>query len=265
MGFECRAEFKVRRAVMQGKRYAAIVLSAGKGTRMNHAVPKQYLMLKGNPVLYYSLLAFQKSLVHEIILVTGEDEIGYCQKEIVEKYGFTKVTEVVAGGKERYHSVFCGLETLKERGRMPDYVMIHDGARPFVDGGTISRCAQAVEKFQACVAGMPIKDTIKIADGALFAKETPDRKYVWQIQTPQVFEFLLIYEAYKELLDWEKAGKPVSVTDDAMVLEVTCNKKVKLVEGSYENIKITTPEDLRLAKAFFPDIWGMGGFSNTEK
>ena len=253
MGFECRAEFKVRRAVMQGKRYAAIVLSAGKGTRMNHAVPKQYLMLEGNPVLYYSLLAFQKSLVHEIILVTGEDEIGYCQKEIVEKYGFTKVTEVVAGGKERYHSVFCGLETLKERGRMPDYVMIHDGARPFLNDGIIQRCAEAAEEFHACTAGMPVKDTIKIADECLFARQTPERKYVWQIQTPQVFEFPLIYRAYEELLRREKRGEAFSVTDDAMAVETFMNKKVKLIPGSYYNIKITTPEDLKTAEVFLKD------------
>lgn len=259
MGFKCRAEFEVRRAVMREKRYAAIVLSAGKGTRMNNTVPKQYLMLDGKPVLYYALDAFQKSFVQEVILVTGEADIGYCQDKIVDKYGFTKVTAVVAGGKERYHSVFCGLAKLKEGERLPDYVMIHDGARPFLDGGIIGRCAEAVEEYQACVAGMPIKDTIKIADGALFAKETPDRKRVWQIQTPQAFEFPLIYKAYKELLRQERLGKAFSVTDDAMVLEVIYGKKVKLVKGSYENIKITTPEDLRLANALLPDLWGQTG------
>lgn len=238
---------------MRKKKYAAVVLSAGKGTRMNSATPKQYLMLEEKPVLYYSLQAFEKSMIDEIILVTGEDDIEYCQKEIVEKYGFMKVKEITMGGKERYHSVFCGLTKLQEEKQPPDYVMIHDGARPFLNDGIIQRCAEAVEEFQACIAGMPVKDTIKIADGCLFAQETPERKYVWQIQTPQVFEFSLIYRAYEELIRREKKGETFFVTDDAMVLEIICNKKVKLVEGSYENIKITTPEDLKLAKVFLPD------------
>lgn len=235
---------------MAEKKYAAIVLSAGKGTRMNSAVPKQYLMLEGKPVLYYSLLAFEKSMVEEIILVTGKDDIEYCQKEIVEKYGFNKVKAVIAGGKERYHSVFCGLTELNKEKCPPDYVMIHDGARPFVNDSIIFRCAEAVKKFQACVAGMPVKDTIKIADEQLFAKETPERKYVWQVQTPQVFEFPLICQAYQELLDREDNGESFAITDDAMVLETICHRKVKLVEGSYENIKITTPEDLKIADVF---------------
>lgn len=250
MGFECSAKPKAGGAVMGKKKYAAVVLSAGKGTRMNSTTPKQYLMLEGKPVLYYSLQAFEKSMVDEIILVTGEDDIEYCRKEIAEKYGFTKIRQITAGGKERYHSVFCGLEKLK--GQQPDYVMIHDGARPFLNDGIIQRCAEAAEEFHACTAGMPVKDTIKIADECLFARQTPERKYVWQIQTPQVFEFPLIYRAYEELLRREKRGEAFSVTDDAMVLEIICGRKVKLVEGSYENIKITTPEDLQLAKVFCP-------------
>ena len=109
---------------MSEKKYAAVVLSAGKGTRMNSTVPKQYLDLEGKPVLYYSLQAFEQSMADEIVLVTGQDEIEYCRKEIVEKYGFTKVTSVTAGGKERYHSVFCGLKELNQSKKRPDYVMI---------------------------------------------------------------------------------------------------------------------------------------------
>lgn len=239
---------------MGKKKYAAVVLSAGKGTRMNSVTPKQYLMLEGKPVLYYSLRAFEKSMIDEIIVVTGEEDIEYCQEEIVEKYGFTKIKAITAGGKERYHSVFCGLTELQKEKWSPDYVMIHDGARPFLNDGIIQRCAESVERFQACIAGMPIKDTIKITDESLFVQETPERKYVWQIQTPQVFEFSLIYKAYEELIRREKGGESFFVTDDAMVLEIISNKKVKLVEGSYENIKITTPEDLKLAKAFLPDM-----------
>lgn len=235
---------------MREKMYAALVLSAGKGTRMKSDVPKQYIMLEGKPVLYYSLKAFEKSMVKEVILVAGEEDITYCKEEIVEKYGFTKVKAVVAGGKERYHSVFCGLQELKKEEPFPDYVMIHDGARPFVDDGIIRRCAKAAEEFEACVAGMPVKDTIKIADEHLFAKETPERKNVWQVQTPQVFGFPLIYQAYQELIERENNGEVFHVTDDAMVLETICHKKVRLVEGAYENIKITTSEDLKIAVSF---------------
>ncbi len=233
-----------------GKRYAAVVLSAGKGTRMNSDVPKQYLMLEGMPVLCYSLQAFQQSMAGEIVLVAGEEDLEYCRREIVGKYKFTKVKAVIPGGKERYHSVCLGLEELMKRQEPPDYVMIHDGARPFVDQAVIARCAQAAEQCQACVAGMPVKDTIKIADEHQFAVETPRRSLVWQVQTPQAFAFPLIYQAYRRLLELEAAGQPVSVTDDAMVVETIFKKQVRLVEGSYKNIKITTPEDLEIARLF---------------
>ncbi|MCI8858136.1 MAG: 2-C-methyl-D-erythritol 4-phosphate cytidylyltransferase [Lachnospiraceae bacterium] len=235
---------------MGKKKFAVIVLSAGRGTRMQANVPKQYLSLAGKPVLYYALDAFEKSKAEEIILVSGKEEVDYCQNEIVNKYGFTKVRAVVPGGKERYHSVFCGLLQLKKMGRQPDYVMIHDGARPFVDQATIERCAQTAVKDQACVAGMPVKDTIKIVDREQFSIETPQRSQVWQIQTPQVFAFSLIYQAYQELLQREEQGHIISVTDDAMVVEQILKTKVRLVEGSYKNIKITTPEDLEMAQIF---------------
>lgn len=233
-----------------GKRYAAVVLSAGKGKRMNSEVPKQYMMLEGQPVLCYSLQAFGQSRIEEIVLVSGREDLEYCRREIVEKYNLTKVSSVVSGGKERYHSVYCGLCELAKLTNPPDYVMIHDGARPFVDQAMIERCAAAVEQSQACVAGMPVKDTIKIADEQQFAVETPRRSLVWQIQTPQVFSFSLIYQAYRKLLEMEQAGNLVSVTDDAMVVETVMKKQVRLIEGSYKNIKITTPEDLEIARVF---------------
>lgn len=237
---------------MPKKKYAAIVLSAGRGTRMNNIVPKQYLLLKGKPIIYYSLLAFEQSIVDEIVLVTGKEDVDYCQKEIIEKYNFNKVKSVIAGGKERYHSVYCGLMQLSRNQKedIPDYVMIHDGARPFINENLICQCAKEVEKYQTCVVGIPIKDTIKIVDEELFVKETPERKFVWQIQTPQAFAFSLIYKAYKELINREKQGEIIQVTDDAMVLEMIFHEKVKLLKGFYENIKITTPDDLKIAQLF---------------
>lgn len=226
-----------------GEKSVAIVLAAGQGKRMNSSVQKQYLLIKGKPVLYYSLKAFEDCpFIDEIILVTGKDEIDYCRQEIVENYGFTKVNQIVPGGKERYHSVYEGLKVITGC----QYVYIHDGARPFLNGEILERARAAVEESGACVVGMPVKDTIKISDGTGIAAETPRRDLVWMIQTPQVFSYELIFSAYKKLLK----GDAISVTDDAMVLEVMEGKKVRLVEGSYQNIKITTPEDLIIAEAF---------------
>ena len=227
---------------MEKQKYAAIVLAAGSGKRMNSKVHKQYLIIQDRPVLYYSLKAFEDSAVDEIVLVVGKGEEEFCRKEIVDKYGISKVKAIVEGGKERYHSVFEGLKQTSDA----DYVLIHDGARPFVNQDIIRRCMQEVQKYQACVVGMPVKDTIKIADEEGYAKQTPDRKNVWMIQTPQTFSYALIYEAYEEMLKTEDAA----ITDDAMVLERIKGKKSKLIEGSYRNIKITTPEDLLIANVY---------------
>lgn len=227
---------------MEKQKYAAIVLAAGSGKRMNSKVHKQYLIIQDRPVLYYSLKEFEDSAVDEIVLVVGKGEEEFCRKEIVDKYGISKVKAIVEGGKERYHSVFEGLKQTSDA----DYVLIHDGARPFVDQDIIRRCMQEVQKYQACVVGMPVKDTIKIADEEGYAKQTPDRKNVWMIQTPQTFSYALIYEAYEEMLKTEDTA----ITDDAMVLERIKGKKSKLIEGSYRNIKITTPEDLLIANVY---------------
>ncbi len=221
----------------------AIVLAAGSGKRMNSKVHKQYLLLKGKPVLYYSLKAFEDSQIDDIILVVGAGEIEFCQKEIVEHFGFQKVRAIVEGGKERYHSVYEGLKATGET----DYVLIHDGARPFVSQSIIERTISAVCEYKACVVGMPVKDTIKIVDENTFAKETPNRSTVWMVQTPQAFSYPLIYDAYTKMLAREDAA----ITDDAMVVERMTDYKVKLIEGSYQNIKITTPEDLDVAEKFF--------------
>lgn len=225
------------------KKHTAIVLAAGKGSRMQSAVPKQYLELCGKPVLYYSLAAFEESFIDEIILVAGKDDISYCKEQIVERYGFQKVTKIIVGGAERYLSVYQGLLAAEKA----DYIYIHDGARPFVDAAILSDAKACVEQYQACVAGMPVKDTIKIVDAEDFAKETPERKYVWQVQTPQVFSYALVREAYDMLMEDQDA---YSVTDDAMVVETMLNYPVKLFQASYKNIKITTPEDLQIAELF---------------
>lgn len=230
---------------MKKEKVTAIVLAAGQGTRMGGKTAKQYLLLDGRPVLYYALLAFEKSMVDEIILVAGEKDLPFCRTEIVEKYGFSKVTRIVAGGKERYHSVYQGLKAAGGA----DYVLIHDGARPFVSDDIISRTIEAVKKEKACVVAMPVKDTIKIANEDHYAIETPNRRKVWMIQTPQAFSYDLILHAYEKVL----ASGDAVITDDAMVLEKAENIPVKLVQGSYTNIKITTPEDMKIAEIFLKD------------
>ena len=227
---------------------AAVCLAAGQGKRMESKVQKQYLLIEDKPVLYYALKAFQDSPVEEVILVVGAGEEEYCQKEIVERYEFSKVKAIVAGGKERYHSVFQGLQAVGET----DYVLIHDGARPFLTQEIITRCIEGAKEYKACVAGMPVKDTIKLADEDQNIDSTPERSRVWMIQTPQAFEYALIKEAYTILIEQENQGIKTSipVTDDAMVVEYFLNQKVHLVYGSYENIKITTPEDMRIAEVF---------------
>lgn len=227
----------------------AIVLAAGQGKRMQSKVHKQYLLIQDKPVLYYSLQAFESSFIDDIVLVVGKDEEEYCQKEIIEKYGFTKIRIVVAGGKERYHSVANGIKAISWQ---CDYIFIHDGARPFINEEILLRVYEQVKKSKACVVGMPVKDTVKIADEAGFVESTPNRARVWQIQTPQVFEAQLITEAYERLLieEVQLLSEGVSITDDAMVVEYFTKLPVKLVEGSYQNIKITTPEDLEIAGVF---------------
>ncbi|MBO5371221.1 MAG: 2-C-methyl-D-erythritol 4-phosphate cytidylyltransferase [Lachnospiraceae bacterium] len=229
---------------MQKGKIAAIVLAGGSGKRMGGSCKKQYLLLDEKPILYYSLKAFQDSpYIDVIILVTNEPE--YCMEELVLKYHMDKVIKAVPGGKERYHSVYNGLQAVEQKS-VCDYVLIHDGARPFVTGDIIKRSVECVEQYQACVVGMPVKDTIKIADEMEFAKATPDRKCVWMIQTPQTFSFALIKNAYEQILK----DTPEGITDDAMVIESQNLAKVKLIPGSYENIKITTPEDMEIAEVF---------------
>ena len=232
---------------MNREKCTAVVLAAGKGRRMGTKIQKQYLEICGKPVLYYSLAAFAASpIIDEIVLVTGEGKTDYCRKNIIEAYGITKVNKIVVGGKERYESVYKALREIEPEG----YVFIHDGARPFVDESIIERTYQAVKEYRACVAGMPSKDTVKIVDENDFAVNTPERRFVWCIQTPQVFETELITQAYKNLMEHDREN----VTDDAMVVEQEMQIPVKLYEGSYCNIKITTPEDLDTAKGFIEHI-----------
>lgn len=232
---------------MGKNRVTAIVLAAGRGKRMGTEVPKQYLKIRGHEILYYSLKAFQESTVDEIILVTGEQDIVYCQKEIVEKYGFTKVSKVIAGGTERYDSVYEGLLAAENC----DYVLIHDGARPLVSQEIIKRVLEGAVAYDSCTTGMPVKDTIKVVDENQMAVDTPERGSLWAIHTPQGFSYPVILEAHKR---FRQGNYQIPVTDDTMLAEIFLRKRAKLVEGSYRNIKVTTPEDIAAAEAYLEEI-----------
>ncbi len=229
---------------MECKKCTAIVLAAGQGKRMGTEIQKQYLEILGYPVLYYSLKAFQESdIIDEIILVTGSEELEICKMDFVEKYSFTKVVHVIEGGKERYDSVYNGLQRVSNDS---EYVFIHDGARPMLTDKIIADGYANAVHYKAAVAGVPSKDTVKVVDQDTFAIDTPNRSTIWNIQTPQIFEVALAKQAYETMMH-----EPHShVTDDAMVVEAFAGYHVKVYEASYENIKITTPEDLKIAELF---------------
>ena len=194
---------------------AAVILAAGRGTRMHSDVPKQYMLLNGRPLICYALKVFQDSFVDEIVLVTEAGEEARCRREIVEAFGFSGVTAIVAGGRERYHSVANGLNAVSAD---CDYIFIHDGARPFVTQDILESALETVRETKACVAAMPVKDTIRIADENAFSVSTPRRDRVWLMQTPQVFEASLIRTAYAQLLQEADrlAAEGIQVTEDAM-------------------------------------------------
>ncbi len=227
-------------------RVSVILLAAGKGSRMHSNTPKQFLELAGKPLLFYPLFTLEQSpLVDEVILVTGEDTVSFCRESLVEAYGFQKVKAIVPGGAERYQSVYQGLLAVQNLSKLHSHVvLIHDGARPFLTEEILSRVWEATLQYQAAIAAVPSKDTVKLMDARGFIAETPCRSQVWNAQTPQGFLFPVIMEAFQNLMEEEEKGNSLFVTDDAAVVELMGHCPVKLVEGSYENIKVTTPEDL---------------------
>lgn len=214
---------------------SAVIVAAGKGTRMKADINKQFLNIKGKPILYYTLKAFETcELVDEIILVTAKDKKQYCMDEIVRKYDINKISAIVEGGKERQHSVFNGLKAVKKS----EVVLIHDGARPFVDRSIIEQGIINAERYGACTCGVKPKDTIKYVDENGFSIDTLDRNSLFQVQTPQCFRYDLILACHEKGI-----SEGIAVTDDTSVVEYY-GYKVYIYEGNYNNIKITTPEDL---------------------
>lgn len=227
---------------------AAIILAAGQGKRMHSEVPKQFLPLGGRPLLWHSLKAFDESGTDVIVLVTDKNSFGYCEDTFLNSGEFKKTIFITAGGSERYESVYSGLKKISEKsGLSCRNVLIHDGARPFLTSKMIDNMLTELQTKKACIYGMPVKDTIKEADQNGFVKNTPERKSLWQIQTPQGFSYPEILSSYEQVL---KSRNKDGITDDSMVWELSEKEPVFIMEGSYRNIKITTPEDLLVGKAF---------------
>jgi 2-C-methyl-D-erythritol 4-phosphate cytidylyltransferase len=227
------------------KKNCALIVAAGKGTRMGTEVKKQFIEIKGNPVLYYTLKAFSDcELISDIFLVLSKDDINYCEKHILQKYKFSKKIHIVEGGEQRQESVYNGLKAIGNC----DIVLIHDGARPFISGDVIKAGITFAQKHGACACGVVPKDTIKIRDNEGFSVSTPDRSFLFAVQTPQCFKYSLIMECHEDI----KADSSLA-TDDTMIVE-KYGHKVFLFEGDYKNIKITTPEDIITAEGILKEI-----------
>lgn len=219
----------------------AIILSGGTGSRMGTKIKKQYIQLKGKEVIAHTIQVFnQMQEIDEIIVVTGKEEITYMKEDICEKYKFNKVVKVVAGGKERQDSVSNGIDEIDHS---CDYIIIHDGARPFIKAKTIRECLAKTKEIGASIVGVPVKDTIKVCNPETGVIEnTPNRSALWAVQTPQIFKTEIIKEAHR----YAKKNN-IYGTDDSSLVEAM-GKSVYMVIGEYTNIKLTTPEDLLLGE-----------------
>jgi 2-C-methyl-D-erythritol 4-phosphate cytidylyltransferase len=214
----------------------AIIPAGGLGKRMGSDLFKQYLVLDDVPVLVHTLSKFERaSIIDDVILVVPEDYVEYSRRAIIEKYGLSKVGSVLAGGKERQDSVKRGLDRVNDN---TDIVVIHDGVRPLVSEELISVSVTAALEYSAVALGVPVTDTVKSVDSGGFIERTVDRKSLWSAQTPQTFRRTVIKKAYEKAYDDNFYG-----TDDASLVE-RIGINVRMIMGSYDNIKITTPEDL---------------------
>lgn len=219
----------------------AVIPAAGSGARMGLSRAKQFVDLCGKPVLAVTLSHFQEcDLVDKTVVVIPHDDVDYCLREIVDRYGLTKVFKVIAGGESRQDSVRRGVEAVANCCR---WVLIHDGVRPLVTRGLLARVIKAARRFRAVITGLPIKETVKEVDSQGRVLRSIDRRRLWLIQTPQIFRWEDINLAHQQALihGWEEAP------DDAFLIE-KMEIPVKIIQGEEQNIKVTTPQDLELAR-----------------
>ncbi|MBC7075776.1 MAG: 2-C-methyl-D-erythritol 4-phosphate cytidylyltransferase [Syntrophomonadaceae bacterium] len=220
---------------------SVVIAAAGVGRRMGSGTNKQYMLLNSRPVLAYSLDVFAGfDPVKEIIVVANSREINFCKEEVINKYGYQKISRVIGGGKERQDSVWIGLSWLDGS---TDFVAVHDGARPLLSPSLLEELFRAAQKWGAAVPGIPVRDTLKMIDEEGFISQTLDRHSIIAVQTPQVFRYSKLVEAYKKAYEEGFTG-----TDDASLFERYIGR-VKMVPGDHKNIKITFPEDLIAARS----------------
>lgn len=218
---------------------SVVIVSAGRGSRMKADINKQFLKIRGKEVIAHTIDKFYNNKnIGEIIIVVREDEKEFFKANIIDKYGYKNI-KIAFGGQERQDSVYNGLKVLDKN---CEIVLIHDGARPFVTDEIIEKSIKCAKKYNCAIVGVPVKDTIKIVNENNDVCDTPNRNTLWSIQTPQVFDYSLIMNAHEKAKADEYYG-----TDDSMLMEYL-GYNVKVVEGSYNNIKITTPEDLKIAE-----------------
>lgn len=223
-----------------------VIAAAGSGSRMGGKINKQYILLKSRPLLAYSLDVFEKmELVDEIVIVAQAREIEYCEREVVKRFSYQKVSRVVAGGLERQDSIWAGLEELNSN---TDFVAVHDGARPFVTSELIEEVLKEAVRWGAAIPGVAVRDTLKQVDRDNFVRQTLDRSSVFAIQTPQIFRYCELHKAYEYARE-----QRVKATDDASLFEKYIGR-VKVVPGDYRNLKITTPEDLAIARTILDSL-----------
>jgi len=228
----------------------AIVVAAGTGTRFGSRVPKQFLLLRDQPVVVHTLGRFEDAPeVDEVVLVVPESSLADAQA-LVRRSGLRKVGAVVAGGRRRQDSVANGLRKLSLR--PTDIVLVHDGVRPFIDRRQIAQVTAECRKHKAAVLAVQPKDTVRRSSGGIFFDRTLDRTALWLIQTPQAFTAGLLKRAMTMA-----ANEGISATDEASLVE-RLGVKARIVHGSYDNIKITTLEDLELGK-LIDERWQAAG------
>ena len=229
-------------------RTLAIVLAGGAGKRMGSSTNKQFLLLDNRPIIVHALQVFEECKpVDGIYLVVNQKDLSIIQEEILETYKFSKVLKLVIGGRLRQDSVRNGLEAIEEP---CDIVIVHDAARPFVSPAFVEKSICLMEMFDAIIPAMPVRDTIKVISKEGFVQKTLERDSLWHVQTPQTFKYQLIMKAYREGM-----AKKFYGTDDAAFIEYL-GKKVKVIEGSPYNLKITTPEDLVIARGILSQLKG---------
>lgn len=222
---------------------SVVIVAAGSGKRMNLEISKQFINIHDKPILAHTIEKFEScSKIDEIILVLSKDNIDYCKDDIVYKYNFKKVSKYIIGKDERQFSVYEGIKAVSSD---TDIILVHDGVRPFVKIKDIEKVISNANLNGAATLGVKTRNTIKICNSSNKVVNTPNRNFVWEIQTPQAFKRNLILEAHKSALHNNFFG-----TDDAMLVEAL-GQEITVVEGSYSNIKITTIEDIFLANAIF--------------